>query len=161
MVLAEHKTIRVGKNTGALRRFREAPPKFEQTYETSKEMERFTAAVMSLIKPKAEAQVILSQIVFEPKNLIELLRFNGISASEESLHQAEITANSFDIPCLLQAAWNDWVDFLFVAENSAISLFADHDEWTTIFASSQEELDSCTTLLDSANFKRVEGYIRF
>lgn len=70
---------------------------------------------------------------------------------------AETAAESLS---LLTAALGDWVDFLYVPAPKPFVLYADHDEYTTFFASRQSNLHPVTSALTAGGFARVEGYLR-
>jgi hypothetical protein len=78
------------------------------------------ATILSLF-PATEARVTIDQIVFEPKNLLELLATRGIDTHD--LRSTSITAIGYeDVPVLLEASFADWVDFLCALTRSLCSL---------------------------------------
>ena len=62
---------------------------------------------------------------------------------------------------LLQASFADWVDFLFVPSPDRFVLYADHDEWTTVFAANEVDLASMKSALHGGGFEMITGYTRF
>ena len=75
-------SITLSKSRGDVYQFRKAPLKYEQTFKTPlKELPRFVATILSPF-PATEARVTVDQIVFEPKNLLELLATRGINTHD-------------------------------------------------------------------------------
>jgi hypothetical protein len=48
-----------------------------------------------------------------------------------------IAAGPEEIAALLEAAWGDWLDFYFPPSPKRFQLFADHDEYTTVFGATK------------------------
>ncbi|HZD77030.1 MAG TPA: hypothetical protein VE218_08500 [Acidobacteriaceae bacterium] len=153
-------SITLSKSRGDVYQFRKAPLKYEQTFKTPlKELPRFVATILSPF-PATEARVTIDQIVFEPKNLLELLATSGIDTHD--LRSTSITATGHeDVPVLLEASFADWVDFLFVPSPDRFVLYADHDEWTTVFAANEVDLASMKSALHGGGFEMITGYTRF
>src|SRR5580693_7252222 len=105
--------MNVSDAPSALKQLRKASWKFQQTFQTPlKKLEPFVASIVSTVAPQT-ACVTVEQVVFEPKHMIDLLtRYSlppryGKGVSVTATGQREIKE-------LLQAAFADWVDFLFV-----------------------------------------------
>ena len=110
--------------------------------------------------PATEASVTIDQIIFEPKSLLELLMTRGIHT--EDLMDANIRATGHaDVLALLESRLSDWVDFLFVPSPNRFVLYADHDEWTTIFATNEVDLASMSAAMCSGSFEMITNYTLF
>jgi hypothetical protein len=153
-------SITLSKSHGEVYHFRKAPPKYEQTFKTPlKDLPRFVATILSPI-PATEATVTIDQIVFEPKSLLELLMTRGIHTDD--LMDANIRATGHaNVLALLEASLSDWVDFLFVPSPNRFVLYADHDEWTTVFATNEVDLASMSAAMSSGPFEMITNYTRF
>src|SRR5450756_1199243 len=132
-------SLTLSKSTGEVYRFRNTPLKPQQTFKTPlKDLTRFAGTLLSPFQPSVASDTI-DQVVFDPKHLLALLASHGIP--HQSLLNAQINAEGRDdITALLEAALGDWVDFLFVLPPNDLVIFADHDEWTTVFAATEAEL---------------------
>ena len=61
---------------------------------------------------------------------------------------------------LLIASFSDWVDFWFVPQPKSFAIYADHDEYTTFYASTKSNLARVVTPLLENGFKEVPGFER-
>jgi hypothetical protein len=107
------RSMNASDTPSALKQIRKASWKFQQTFKTPlKKLESFVASIISTGGPQT-ACVTIEQIVFEPKHLIDLL--TRYSLPPRCGKGASVTATGqHEIEELLQAAFADWVDFLFV-----------------------------------------------
>src|SRR5438045_7610517 len=101
---------------GMMKRFGRTPWRFQRTFETPLPViDKFVSMIVSAHGHIQRASVTIDQVVFDPKHLkaltsagdsaIQLVRDITISARDR--HEVEL---------LLQAAFSDWIDFLFVPE---------------------------------------------
>lgn len=65
-----------------------------------------------------------------------------------------------EVASLLVAAWSDAIDFYFTPTPKQYHLFADHDEYTTIFGATKGQVAKVATALANAEFSRIDGYVR-
>ncbi len=101
----------------------------------------------------------MDQVVFEPKNLINLLSSHSITA--ECRRGTSLTGVSQEeVVLLLEAAFSDWVDFIFIPDPKPFAIFADHDEYTTLFANTRSNLHRVVADLSAQGFKMVRNYER-
>ena len=61
---------------------------------------------------------------------------------------------------LLQAAFTDWFDFIFVPTPKPFVIYADHDEYATFFANSKSNLTAVASALTASGFTPVANYTR-
>ena len=108
--------------------------------------------------PIAGASVTIEQVVFTPDHFEKLLiahklpldyRDNGVVA--ETRQEAS---------ALLVAALGGWLDFFFVPEPKRFILYADHDEYTTLYAPRKGALSAIGGALIKAGFKEDPDYVR-
>ena len=65
-----------------------------------------------------------------------------------------------EVAALLEAALGDSVDFYFTPTPKRHYLFADHDEYATIYGATKGRVARVATALVRAGFSRVERYER-
>lgn len=142
-----------------LRKFRNTPWKFQQTFITpEKNLETFVAEIVSA-SPCQSGCLTIDQIIFEPKNLVNL--FNVYSIPLQYGHGWSITAEGpTEVEAVLYAALRDSVDFTFVPKPSPFGIFADHDEYTTFYAHTRANLNRVVEALSLQGFKTVPDYQR-
>jgi len=141
-----------------LKQLRKASWKFQQTFKTLKKLEPFVASIISTGGPQT-ACVTIEQIVFEPKNLIDQL--TRYSLPPRCGKGASVTATGrHEIEELLQAAFADWVDFLFVPSPKPFVIYADHDEYATFYANTRSNLNRISEALSLQGFEKIAEYTR-
>jgi hypothetical protein len=140
-------------------RFREAPFSLQQTYVTPlKELPRF---VETLVQPFAleKASACIELFVFEPTQLIWYLRGFGIRTDEGELNRATLQAeNRTEALDLLECMLAQWADFAFIPSPEGFAVYADHDEYTTVFTEDAEALASIHEAMCSLGFKAVDNW---
>lgn len=145
---------------GTINKFGRTAWKFQQTFLTPpKDARRFVATIVSAIKKVEAASLTVDTWVFEPKHLIALLATYDLSPQYR--RDCTVTASGEkEVEELLHAALSDWVDFLFIPQPKPFVIYADHDEYTTLYAQTRSNHNQVTTLLSENGFKLVSGYIR-
>jgi hypothetical protein len=134
---------------------------FQQTFRTpvQPQLPMFSAAVVSAHLPIDSGSVTLEQVVFTPRHLEKLLATHHLPVT--CGRDWTITAAGQEqVASLLVAAWSDAIDFYFAPTPKRYHLFADHDEYTTIFGATKGQVAKVATALAEARFCRVEGYER-
>jgi hypothetical protein len=141
-------------------RLREAPFPFQQTFGTPlKDLSRF---VRSLLAPFeiSKAAVWVETIVFTPNDLIDYLNAFGFSSDEGKLNRSIIQAeNASEAATLLECVLSQWIDFAFIPSPKNFVIYADHDEFTTIFTLSKELLNSIRSDMNLQGFKEIENWM--
>jgi hypothetical protein len=140
-------------------RLREAPFPFQQTYVTP--LEDLPRFVRSLLAPFVfnQASIKIETIVFNPEDLIEYLKPHGINTDESKLNRATLTADdASEAAALLEQVLGQWIDFAFVPSPGTFAIYADHDQFTTIFTSSAELLSSLRKEMMAQKFKAVDDW---
>jgi hypothetical protein len=142
-----------------IKRFRGKPWKAQRTFETPlKDLHRFVQTLLSPIELEG-AVLETDQIVFEPKNLLSLANRHSIPIQNQ--WEFALRADGKDsVTELLEAVLGDWVDFTFVPSPADFAIYADHDEYVTIYAPGTTEVDAIASVLISAGFKYVNDYER-
>jgi len=150
----------LSENLGALAEFRREAWEFQQTFETPlKKLQAFVSTIVSAGEQWRTANVTLELVVFEPQHLIALLKENSIPPSYE--RGVTLTAKGQkEIEALLCAVLQDWIDFVCVPEPESFAIYADHDEFTTIYAHSRSDLNRVTEVLLRKGFKPEPNYTR-
>lgn len=143
----------------AIRRFRADPWPHQVTLVTPrKEMESFLSALLAAC-PVDEGLASTDQVVFEPDNILELLKARGLALENHWTFCIEATSTE-DLAALLGAMLNDWIDFVFVPSPSSFAIYADHDEFLTLYVPDSSALDNLIARLKLAGFGFEDGYVR-
>jgi len=145
---------------GVIKRFGRTPWRFQQTFETPlNDIDRFVSTIISAHGHIQKASVTIDQVVFDAKHLKTL-----ISADESTIQLAQdvsITADARqEIEPLLQAAFADWVDFLFVPTPKPFVIYADHDEFATFYANTKSHLNQIVKPLASHGYSVMQNWKR-
>jgi hypothetical protein len=153
------KPMTLSESPELLKKFRNTPWKFQQTFITpEKNLETFVAEIVSANSCESGCLTI-DQIIFEPKNLVSL--FKSHSIPPQYGHGWSITAEGpAEIEAVLYAALRDWVDFTFVPKPSPFGIFADHDEYTTFYSHTRANLNRVVEALSLRGFTPVPDYKR-
>ena len=106
------------------------------------------------------ARAVIEQIVFDPEDLIAYLQTVGIKSDEGKLHEATLTAESrSEAETMLEHLFGDWIDFVFLPSlNAQFAIYADHDEYTTIFCKEFEAIESIRKSAREHGYKEVEDW---
>lgn len=104
--------------------------------------------------------VQIELIVFDPVTLIGFLKTHGVVTTEGELHNVCISATSDQAADLLIATLSDWIDFWFVRQADEFRIFADHDEYTTIYSSNLETLADIASSLTDKGFREIDDWLR-
>lgn len=142
-------------------RLRDAPFPLQQTYATPlAELPRFVATLLSPFRFDS-ATLRIETIVFKPEDLMAFLKCHGIEANEEELNRATLIATSAEQAAeLLRQVLAQWIDFAFFPSANTFAIYADHDEYTTIFTSNDELLSQVRDAMRAQNFKAVNDWQR-
>ena len=141
--------------SGSLKRLRRVPWRFQQTFKTPlRNLQPFVATIISAREEIQGGTVTIDSVVFEPKNLNALLASRSLPSSLRTESSIE-AAGYQEAGALLQAALGDWVDFWFIPTPKTFVIYADHDEYTTFFATSKSKLNGVVEPLLKQGFKAV------
>ena len=156
--LADRMTL--SEATDTLKKFRRTPWKFQQTFLTPmQKLQSYVGVIVSASQQIKSGRVTIEQAVFEPKHLIELL--TNYSLPLRYGCGVSLTANGRqEVEPLLLSVFNDWVDFIFVPEPESFAIYADHDEYTTLFAHTRSNLDGVVKALADGGFEMIPDYQR-
>jgi len=142
--------------SGSLKHLRKVIWRFQQTFLTPlQNLPPFVATIVSGREQIRSATVTIDSVVFEPKKLYELLASNSLPPSLQRESSVEVMGQQ-QVGALLEAALGDWVDFWFVPTPKPFVIYADHDEYTTFFASSKSKLNGVIEPLLKQGFKAVD-----
>jgi hypothetical protein len=152
--------MRRDESPAALMEFRKTSWPFQRTFETPlKSLPAFVAAIIAANQKMKSGCVTIEQVVFEPTSLNELLA--SYSMPGHVGFGIAITATGREeVEVLLEAVFSDWIDFIFVPEPESFVIYADHDEYTTIFTRTHSDLDRVTEALHVQGAKMVSDYQR-
>jgi hypothetical protein len=135
-------------------------PKFQQTVETPlKNLPPFAAAITSAVPRAVSGSVTIDTWVFQPEHWIALLTRYSI----EPRYARGICVTAVgreEIKALLEAAFGDWLDFIFIPQPGSFAIYADHDEYTTFVAQTRSNLNRVATAVKVSGAKLVSDYER-
>ena len=132
---------------GVIKKFERTPWRFQVTFGTPlKQLDNFVSAILADDGDFESATVTIDEIVFEPKNLKNLL--SAHSLSPELGHDWSITVDEkLKARALLKTALSDWINFAF-------------DEYTTFYANTKSNLNQVKQRLSGNGFKEILNYQR-
>jgi len=145
---------------GDLQRLRRSVAAFDQrTFRTPLDrLPEFVDCVLASDPPLACASAIVEQVVFTPKHLDALLTSHDLVLKCHVGHTI-VAADGAESTALLEALLADWLDFFFEPSPPGFVLFADHDEYTTLFAG-VGTLRRRVGALKQKGFVEVSNYVR-
>ncbi len=151
--------MKISSHTVTGWRLREVPFPFQTTYITPlKDLPEFVGTILTQFGID-EGAVWIEQIVFEPRELIWYLRGRGFVCDEGQLNRAVLQAeNKVEVAELLECVLGQWANFAFIPAPKEFVIYADHDEYTTIFARSAESLRALQSRMESKGFKTVTDW---
>lgn len=141
-------------------RLRSAPFEFQQTYHTP--LHDLPLFVHSLLAPFTftEADLRIETWVLTPEAFMEFLRTFGIATSAGNLNGATVHAESHsEAQTLLEHALSDWMDFAFLPTSTDFAIYADHDEYTTVFTKTPQALSSLSQGMTKQGFKLISDWM--
>jgi hypothetical protein len=146
--------------TGEFQRIRRSVAAFEQrTFRTPLDrLPDFVECLLTSDPPLACASAIVKQVVFTPKHLDALLTSHHL-VLEYHVGRTIVAADGAESSALLKALLADWLDFFFETSPPGFVLFADHDEYTTLFAG-VGTLRRRAGALKQKGFVEVSNYVR-
>ena len=149
--------IRDSSNGSKLRRTIAA---FDQrTFQTTQNaLPRFVDLLLAGKPEIATASLTIEQVVFKPEHLEKLLAKHQLPLQYRD--RAIVAEGGQQSADLLVAALSDSVDFYFVPEPKRFILYADHDEYTTLFAARKGKLSAIADSLITAGFNEEANYRR-
>jgi hypothetical protein len=150
----------VTPNSGALKKFRRTPWRFQQTveipqgYDAHKE---FAFAIITAHGEIKEATVIIDQIVFGTERMTALCPPHvALPLTRDS----SLFATGNEVSALLAAALMDGPDFVFIPNPKPFVCYADHDQWITFYSNTKSQLNHVIEPLASRGYKLVQDWQR-
>src|SRR6266576_2391538 len=123
-----------------------------------KRLPEFVDCLLTSDPPLTCASAIVEQVVFTPKHLDALLTSHHL-VPECRVGRTIVAAEVAESTALLEALLADWLDFFFEPSPPGFVLFADHDEYTTLFAG-VGTLRRRVGALKQKGFVEVSNYVR-
>jgi len=145
---------------GDLQRLRRSVAAFDQrTFRTPLDrLPDFVDCVLASDPPLACASAIVEQVVVTPKHLDALLTSHDL-VLKCHVGRTIVAADGAESTALLEALLADWLDFFFEPSPPGFVLFADHDEYATLFAG-VGTLRRRVGALKQNGFVEVSNYVR-
>ena len=142
-----------------IQQFRANPWPYQTTLVTPrKNMTSFLSALLTTF-PADRGVASTDQLVFEPDSFLELLKARNLAIENYWTFCAE-ASNSEDVAVLLDAMLDDWIDFVFVPSPASFAIYADHDEFLTLYVPGSSALDHLSDQLRLAGFGFEDWYVR-
>ena len=140
-------------------RLREPPLPFQKTYATPlSDLPKFVRTILAPFEV-TDGAIHIEQIIFKPNELIWYMRRLGIVTDEGQLNRATLqAANKQEALTLLECVLGQWTDFAFLPSPKQFAIYADHDEYTTVFTASVEMLNTLHSDMSREGFKEVDGW---
>lgn len=152
--------MRIQATPGELKRLRRTAGSFQRTFRTPLDrLPKFVAALLPAHFLIASASLTLDEVVFTPKHLEALLSAHQLQLAYGSDWTISATGRQ-ESTALLEATLADWVDFYFRPEPKRFLLYADHHEYTTIFAVRKGMVSRVADALKAAGFAEVPDFVR-
>jgi hypothetical protein len=152
--------MNVTLKSGALKKFRRTPWRFQQTMEIPQghgAHERFATAIVTAHGKIVEAMVIIDEIVFGTECMEALCPDHAALALARD---TSLSATGHDVPELLAAALMDGLDFVFIPTPKPFVCYADHDQWITFYSNTKSNLNHIIEPLASGGYKLVQDWQR-
>lgn len=143
--------------SGAFKKFRRTPWRFQQTVEQPKvgDLPRFISTILQGHDIVA-GTVTIDQVIFNTERLTALC-----PAGSTLTHDSSISAgSSADLHALLVAAFWDGLDFICIPTPKPFVFYADHDNWITFYANTKSHLNHVIEPLTAHGYKLVKDWQR-
>jgi hypothetical protein len=153
--------VKIVPADGELNRLRRSVGTQEQrTFKTPLgELDSFVSSLLASDKSLESGSVLVAEVVFTPKHLEDLLARHDLPLTYDHEHSI-VAENATEAASLLGAALADWVDFYFEPVPKHFLLYADHDEYATLFAPRKGPVSALAARLEAQGFAEVSGYVR-
>jgi hypothetical protein len=152
--------MQIVKSPGSIKRLVKAAGQYQRTFRTPMDrLPDFVEALLSPHMPLTAASLTIAAWVFQPRTLEALLAKHGLP--QEYTQDRTITASGRqEIGDLLKASLSDWLDFYFFPTPKRFLIYADHDEYTTVFGATKGSVSRTATSLAGNGFVEVKDYTR-
>ena len=106
--------MKLSAHPGTLKRLRKVPWRFQQTFLTPlQNLRPFVATIISGREEIQAGTVTVDSVVFEPRNLNQLLTSRSLPPSLQRESSIEVVGHQ-EVGALLEAVLSDWLDFWFI-----------------------------------------------
>lgn len=150
------------EDCNALKKLRKASWRFQQTFQTpppGENLSGFVATIISATPYPGAGLFTIGRAVIGPDHLMDLFADHSLTRICKPGTTVK-TASREEAESLLIAAFSDPLDFLFVPEKKPFVFFADHDQFTTFYASTRSNLNRIVEELGSKGFHLIPDYQR-
>lgn len=132
---------------------------FQRTFVTPRQQLPVFADVLLRLLSVESGYVFVDTVVFTPDHVDGVLAAHGLAVT--NYVGSTIAAQGLgECRALLAAALGDDIDFFFVPDPRRFLLYADHDEYTTLFAHKKGQLAQLSEALIGEGVKEVPGFTR-
>lgn len=153
--------MNVTQATGALKKFRRTPWRFQQTVERPPvaKLDQFVSTIVcSESRPIDQGVVTLEEIVFGKEQIRGLI---GLREENVFRRESSISAQTTDeVQALLLATFLDGPDFIFVPTPKPFVFYADHDDWITFYANTMSHFNGIIKPLTALGCRLIRDWRR-
>jgi hypothetical protein len=150
--------MKIESIAGARKAARRLAGPFQRTFETPlKHLPSFSEILLR--GDVTSGHVFVDAVIFDAKHIEALLASHAISGMQ--IQDSTITASGpFECRALLTAALGDSIDFYFCPVPKRFLLFADHDEYVTLYTHKRGQLSQIEDTLTTAGVREITGFER-
>lgn len=147
--------LRIETTPGAVKRFRHPPGTYQQSFRTPLDrLPVFVAALLAGTPPITAGTVTVKSVVFTPEHLARFLAIHNLT--QEVAPDSAVTASGAqEVRELLAATLADCLDFYFLPKPHRFLVYADHDEYTTVFSARRTAVSRIANAMAVAGFADV------
>jgi hypothetical protein len=152
--------LRIQTIPGALKRFSRPSGTYQHTFRTPLDrLPVFVAALLAGAPPITAGTVTVKAVVSTPRHLASLLAVHDLP--QDVGPDTTVTASGAEeVRVLLAATLADWLDFYFLPKPNRFLVYADHDEYTTVFSARRTAVSRIAAAMAVAGIADVPGYSR-
>jgi hypothetical protein len=123
-----------------------------------KQLNQFVDAIVA-VGDTQTAEITIEQVVFEPKEWISVLARYSLKPIYRD-GTALTCSGELEVRELLTATFAGWIDFAYIPSPKRFVIYADHDEYTTFYASTKSNLNLISEAVANLGLKEAE-YTRY
>ena len=144
---------------GARKAARRLAGRFQRTFQTPLNRLAIFSEILLPDNAVTSGYVFVDAAIFEPTRIAELLAAHAVSGVQIS--DATITASGpLECRALLTAALGDSIDCYFSPVPKRFLLYADHDEYVTLYTHTKGRLSQIISSLTAVGVKEIAGFQR-
>lgn len=107
--------------------------------------------------------MMVRTVVFDPHSVNALCRKYGLPYDEDGYYLSDfdvVAESAEEVLELIIACHADWLDAYLCFQSSSVCLYKDHDEYTTLYASSDDKVAAIISKMTDDGHDEVVGWKR-